>query len=235
MIRPLSFSILFLVFSFNLGAQKLTSSDSLLIKKYWDKIEISSMTSKSGDLYVGINNFLTIKFPADENVPFHLVLKTNNGNVQTMNGKFVSIPKYSGNSYVRIYIINVNNDTLLIGRKKLTVLSIPDPCLQLGRTVINEKSTISRKVFLAGDSLKLFFTDDLPESNQWYNIDYFHSGYTYGGAYIYEDNKGPVFTKNALEIIKNQLPGQEFVIKVVAVSPSAKHFRIMPIVRFRIF
>jgi hypothetical protein len=233
MIKPISFAFLLLSISSQIFAQKLDSSDSTLIKKYWDKIQISSVTSKSGNLYVNINNYLELMFPANEIVPFEVVLKTNNGSIQIHNNRFVTIPDFIGNSYIKIYIINKNNDTLLIGRKKFTVLGIPDPCLILGRTVIYEQSVISRKLLMGRDTLKLYFTDDLPESSQWYHIDYFNSGYTYGGAYIYEDNKGPVFSKKSLEVIKNQLPGQELVIKVVAVSPNAKHFRIMPIVRFK--
>jgi len=233
MIKPISFAFFLLLISFQVFAQKLDSSDSILIKKYWDKIQISSVTSKSGNLYVNINNYLELMFPANEIVPFKVVLKTNNGSIQIYNNRFVTIPDFIGNSYIKIYIININNDTLLVGKKKLTVLGIPDPCLMFGHTMIYEQSVISRKLLLGSDTLKLYFTDDLPESSQWYHIDYFNSGYTYGGAYFYEDNKGPVFSKKSLEIIKKQLPGQELVIKVVAVSPSAKHFRIMPIVRFK--
>ena len=83
------------------------------------------------------------------------------------------------------------------------------------------------------DSLKLFFTEDLSEINQWYHIDYFDSGYTYGGGYFYDNNKGPVFSREAIEAIKKLHSGQELVIKIVSVSPRAQHFRIMPIVRFR--
>lgn len=233
MIKPISLAFFLLLISFQVFAQKLDSSDSILIKKYWDKIQISSVTSKSGNLYVNINNYLELMFPANEIVPFKVVLKTNNGSIQIYNNRFVTIPDFIGNSYIKIYIININNDTLLVGKKKLTVLGIPDPCLMFGHTMIYEQSVISRKLLLGSDTLKLYFTDDLPESSQWYHIDYFNSGYTYGGAYFYEDNKGPVFSKKSLEIIKKQLPGQELVIKVVAVSPSAKHFRIMPIVRFK--
>jgi hypothetical protein len=149
------------------------------------------------------------------------------------NNRFKTVPKFAGNSYVGVYMINSNNDTLLIGKKKFTVLRIPDPCLKVGNTVINDNGAISRNELLKGDSLKLFFTEDIPESIHWYNIDYFSSGYRYGGSFFYEENKGPLFSKNAMDIIKKQLPGQELVIKVVSISPKAEHFRIMPIVRFK--
>jgi len=234
MVRPISFVFLFLSLSIQVYTQSVSKSDSLLIRKYWDKIQLKSVTSKSGNLYVGINNYLELMFPSNEAVPYKVVLKTNNGKTQLINNKFVTIPTFAGNSYLRIYIINSNSDTLLVGRKKFTVFSIPDPSLIIGQTVINEKSNINRNVLLSGDSLKLYFTDDLPESSQWYHIDYFNSGYTYGGAFIYEDNDGAVFSKNSIEMIRKQMSGQEFVIKVVAVSPAAKHFRILPIVRFKI-
>jgi len=232
MIKPISFTIILLV-SLTVSAQKLNSHDSLLIKKYWNRIYPISITSKSGNLYSNINNYLELKFIDDEIVPFRITLKTNNGTLVPENNKFITFPKYAGNSYISIYIITSNDDTLLIGKKKFTVLHIPDPCLKVGNTVINEKSAISRNVLLRGDSLKLFFTDDLPESSHWYNIEYFNSGYTYGGSFFYEDNKGPLFSKNAISAIKKQHPGQELVIKVVSISPKAEHFRIMPIIRFR--
>lgn len=222
-----------LLVSIGISAQKLNSKDSLLVRKYWNKIYPVSVTSKSGNLYANINNYLELKFTENEIVPFRLFLKTNNGTVETENNKFRTVPKFAGNSFVGVYIINSNNDTLLIGKKKFTVLHIPDPCLKVGSTVINEKSMVKRNALLNGDSLKLFFTDDLPESSHWYNIAYFNSGYTYGGSFFYEDNKGPLFSKSAIDIIKKQLPGQEMVIKIVSVTPKAEHFRIMPIIRFK--
>jgi hypothetical protein len=225
--------IVLICLSGKLFSQKIDSKDSLLILKFWDKIQISSITSQSGNLYVGINNYLELKFPKGETLPYRLFLKTNNGTLDLVTNKFVIVPKYIGNSYIRIYIINDHNDTLLIGRKKLIVLGIPDPCLILGHTIIHENSIVNRNIFLKGDSLKLFFTEDLTESKKWYNIDYFDSGYTYGGGYFYEDNKGSVFSNEAVESIKKLHSGQELVIKIIAVSPRAQHFRIMPIVRFR--
>jgi|SRR6266542_2215293 len=226
--------LLCVTFHFQVFAQKLSSSDSLLIKKYWDKIQIYSTTSKSGNLYVNTNNYLNLKFPGNEAPPYKLVLRTNNGTVETLDNLFVTIPKFIGNAYIRVLAITPKQDTLLICKKKLSVLGIPEPSLIIGGTVISENSAVSRNAFLHGDTLKLFFTEDLPGSSQWYRIDYFNAGYTYGGAYFYEDNKGAFFSKKSLEIIRKQLPGQEFVIKVIAISPVPKHNFILPIVRFKL-
>lgn len=225
--------LLCVTFHFQVFAQRLSSSDSLLIKKYWDKIQIYSTTSKSGNLYVNINNYLSLKFPGNEAPPYELILKTNNGKVETLDNKYITVPKFIGNAYIRVLAITPKQDTLLICKKKLSVLGIPEPSLIIGNTVISENSTINRNALLSGDSLKLFFTEDLPESTRWYRIDYFNAGYTYGGAYFYEDNKGAFFSKKSLEIVRKQLPGQEFVIKVIAISPMPEYNFILPIIRFK--
>ncbi|HEY4787694.1 MAG TPA: hypothetical protein VIH57_16670 [Bacteroidales bacterium] len=207
----------------------------MLIKKYWDKIQLVSITSRSGDLYAGINNSLEVMFPEGETLPYKVHLTTNNGSIKPLNSdRFVTDPKFVGNSYVRIFLVVSNNDSVLVGRKKFTVSSIPSPCLKIGQTIIQENSTVNRKIFFGNDSLKLYFTNDLPESDDWYKIDFFNSGFTYGGAYFYEDNKGPILSKNAIDVIQKQLPGREMVIKVISVTPKAQHFRIMPIIRFKI-
>lgn len=232
MVKSISF-LLFTLISIEIAAQKLNPQDSMLIRKYWNKIYPVSVTSKSGNLYVNIKNYLELKHTDGDVIPPNLLLETNNGTIEKENTRFRTVPKFAGNSYIGVYIIGSNKDTLLIGKKKITVVRIPDPCLKIGGAVINEKGSISRNELLKGDSLKLFFTEDLPESENWYNIDYFSSGYTYGGSFIYEDNKGPFFSEKAVDVIKKQLSGQELVIKILAITPKAEHFRIMPIIRFK--
>lgn len=233
MIPPKSLVFLLLGITCRALAQNLNPSDSILVKKYWDKIHITSITSKSGDLYAGINNYLELRLTEGEYAPANLILETNNGSIEWMDNKVITVPKYAGNSFIKIYMVNIDRDTVLVGKQRLIVHRIPDPSLKIGETIIEDQSSVDRKVFFLGDSLRLYFTDDLPESSRWYHIDYFNAGFTYGGAYFHEDNEGPIFSKRSLEIIKNQLPGHEFIIKVISVSPNVSHFHVLPIIRFR--
>lgn len=233
MLRPLAIFGFILSFGANVTAQTLDHSDSILISKYWDKIRIVSITSKSGDLYTNYNNYLEIRMPENVFAPSSTILKTNNGTIEKDDKNLITVPKFAGNSYFSIYMINEDNDTVLVGRQRLTVNRLPEPCLKIGQTVINDQSKVNRNIFFSGDSLKLFFTDDLPESSQWYHIDYFNSGFTYGGAYFYEENKGAMFSKKSLDLIKRHMPGQDFIIKVMAVSPKSFQSRFLPIIRFK--
>jgi GldM C-terminal domain. len=227
------FFIILSCFGLQVSAQILDHSDSVLITRYWDKIRIASITSKSGDLYTNYNNYLEIRTPENVFAPSNIIIKTNNGTIEKDDKNLIAVPKFAGNAYFNIYMINEDNDTILVGRQHLTVRRLPEPCLKIGQTIINDQSKVNRNVFFSGDSLKLFFTDDLPESSQWYHIDYFNSGFTYGGAYFYEENKGAMFSKKSLDLIRRHLPGQDFIIKVMAVSPKSFQSRFLPIIRFK--
>jgi hypothetical protein len=232
--KNLMSSLILLLISITSFGSTMDGNDSTLVKKYWNSILPVAINSKSGVLYRGINNNVELKFSGNNALPYKFILTTNNGSITTENNKYITYPKYVGFAYFSVYLINHNNDTLLIGKKRFNVVSIPEPCLKIGSTIIHDRSIVNRKTFLSNDSLKLFFTDDLPESNRWYTIDYFNAGYTYGGTFFFEDNPGPIVKTNSVQMFEKQLSGQEMIIKVVSVTPTPIHFKTLPIIRFKL-
>jgi hypothetical protein len=230
--------ILLLFISINLfpifsDAQKMTSNDSMIYRNYWNKIGIKATGSKGDYLYNGIDNHLQVRCPDSISSKLRLFLGVNNGKIFKTEDGYLTIPKNVGRSFVTTYYSNENNDTLVIGKKQFIVLAISSPTLQIGQTIIKEKSTVDKNVFFTADSLKLFFTDDYPESEHWFNIEYFMIGYSYGGVYISVDNEGAKLSPKTLEFIKKLNPGQDVVIKVNSITPSTMLISL-PLMRFKI-
>lgn len=193
-----------------------------------------SVDSKDNNLYNGIDNNLIINYINDESKQFNIILTTNNGRMIKSENGWLTIPRNAGRSFVTIYLISLNNDTLLIGKKEFTVKKVPYPVLKISNTVISDSMWLNRKIFFTKDSLKLFFTDDLPESNYWYQVKFFTIGYSFGGRYISIDNNGPSFSNKSLEFIRKLSQGHQLVIKVTSVTPSGI-LKFLPLIRFRIY
>lgn len=233
MIRLVISILLYCLFSGFLLAQKMSRADSIILRTYWNKISIKAIGSQGDFLYNGIDNYLKINCPDIITQNLNIFPSVNNGKIFKTDNNYLTIPKYAGRSFVTTYYINENNDTLIIGKKQFVVLPIPYPVLCVGKTVIREKSRINRSVFFTSDSLKLFFTDDFPESDKWTKIERFMIGYTYGGIYISLDNEGPIISPKTFDFIRKLPPGQELVIKVNSITPS-QVMTYLPLIRFKI-
>jgi hypothetical protein len=218
-----------------LHARTIDGADSALIKTYWNRVNIKSLTSLNNNLYNGIDNYLTLVCPDQESAAFRFYLTCNNGSIYDYDeGTFLALPQNIGKAFIAIKIITNDNDTLLIGKKTLNVLNLPLPALKIGNTVISENTVISKQVFFSNDTLKLFFSEDLPESNSWYKIEWFSIGYTYGSIYKSVDNYSPVFKAETLKVLQQACKNCELVIKVHTVSPSGI-LKNLPLVRFSAF
>lgn len=233
MVRLYLILVFIYLFSSFLQAQKMSGNDSAVLRTYWNKISIKAIGSLGDFLYNGIDNYLTVNCPDSISKNLTIFLGVNNGTISKTEDNYLTIPKYAGRSFVTTYLINENNDTLVVGKKQFIVLTIPFPVLSVGKTVIRDKSRINRKVFFRSDSLKLFFTDDFPESDSWFKIRHFMIGYTYGGIYISSENEGPILSLQTLDFIKKLAPGQEVVIKVNSITTS-QVITYLPLVRFKI-
>lgn len=227
--------IFLIVFSqfHHLNAQKMSANDSLILNNYWNKVAINSTDSKGNFLYCGIDNYLEISLPDTILKSTQLFLGVNNGIIVKSENGFLTIPNNAGRSFVTTYFINDNNDTLIIGKKQFIVLIVPSPTLCVGKIFIKEKSVINRATFFTADSINLFFTDDLPESDKWFRIEHFTVGYYYGGMFISSDNDGAKLSPKTLNFIKKLPPGQELVIKVNSITKS-QIITYLPLVRFNL-
>jgi GldM C-terminal domain len=215
--------------------KKLSASDSVIVKTYRNKILPKAVNSKNDVLYNSIDNTLMLQYPDEKSKTFKYYLKSHNGIVykaETGSG-FNIIPKNSGRAFISIFVINKNNDTILIGKKEFAVLNIPLPCLKVKNIIIKDQSTVDRRVFFTGDSVKVLFSEDIPSSDTWCIIERFNIGYAYGGVYVSIDNESPILTSKTLDFMKKLKPAQELVIKVTSISPTGI-IRHLPIVRFKI-
>lgn len=220
--------------SFN-SQKKLSASDSMIVKTYRNKILPKAVNSKKDVLYNGIDNTLILQYPDEPSKSFKYFLRSHNGIVyRNESGPgFNVIPRNSGRAFISIFVINKNNDTILVGKKEFAVLNIPLPCLKVRDMIIKDQSSIDRRVFFAGDSVKVLFSEDIPSSDTWCIIERFNIGYAYGGVYVSIDNETPLLTNKTLDFLKKLKPAQELVIKVTSITPTGI-IRHLPIVRFKI-
>ncbi len=215
-------------------SQKLSEADSLLRRKYYHQVYLKAIQSKADFLYTGIDNPLEIHFPDEFSKGMKYMFKTHNGMIFESNSNtYITIPKNAGRAFISAYIITERKDTILVGKKEYTVFNVPIPVLKIGNELIKDQSLIDKMSFLRGDSLKVFFTDDLLTSNEWCTVEFFNLGYTYGGRYISVDNKGAMLSKATLDFINNLRSNQMVTIKVSSIRCSMI-FKNFPFVRFKI-
>jgi len=215
--------------------KKLSATDSIIVKSYRNKILPKAINSKKDVLYNGIDNTLVLQYPDEHSKSFKYFLKTHNGIIYKADAGpgYNTIPKNSGRAFVSVFFINKNNDTLLIGKKEFAVLNIPLPSLKVKDIIINDQSSVDRKIFFTNDSIKVLFSEDIPASENWCVIERFNIGYAYGGVYVSIDNETPLLNKKTLDFLRKLRPSQELVIKVTSITPTGI-IRHLPIVRFRV-
>jgi hypothetical protein len=225
------FLLIFCLFTHHSAfCQKISEADSLLQRKYYHRI--LPVHSKNDLLYYGIDNSLTLQYPDEASKKLKFFLKTHNGMIFESDSGYLTIPRNAGRAFISIYIVT-NKDTISIGKKEFTVLQVPIPTIKIGSVVIKDQVAIDRSIFFKKDSLKVFFTDDIRNSDNWCKAEYFNLGYAFGGRYISVDNKGALFTNSALEMIAKMKSNQDVVIKVMSISCS-QIFKHLPLVRFKI-
>lgn len=224
--------LVFLCIAEAIAAQKLNEADSLLRRKYYQRIFPKAINSKSDILYEGIDNLLDIQFPDETSRTFRYLLKTHNGMIFKADNMYITIPRNAGRAFISTYVIT-ETDTVLFGKKEFAVQRVPLPSLKIGNTVIRDQSVIDKNIFLKSDSLKVFFTDDIENSENWCHVEYFIIGYSFGGKYISFDNKGDLLTATTKEFIMNLKPNEDVVIKVSNMDCSLI-YKTLPLVRFKI-
>jgi hypothetical protein len=230
------YTLFFIYFGFssvNMYAQRIDYNDSLLIRKYRNKVYPKSVTSVSNCLYAGIDNDLVMVYPDEKSKIYTYLITVNNGALYKTDEGYLTIPKSSGRSFFSIYLINEDRDTLLIGKKQFIVQNLPLASLKLGDIIIKEGAALNKAIFLKNDSIKLYFTDDLPESSQWYLVKSFSIGYNYGKQYISAENYGPVIGEEVKSLVTKILDDRDVFIRINTVAPSGI-LRFLPIIKFKL-
>jgi hypothetical protein len=214
-------------------SQGMSEVDSLIRQKYYHRIFPKAVNSKANVLYEGIDNFLKIRYPDETSKKFKYVLKTNNGLIVESGDGYITVPRNAGRSFILLFIIGNDKDTFLVGKKEFAVQKVPLPCLMMGSKVIKDQSLVDKAIFYTGDSLKIFFTNDIEDSKYWCSVKYFTLGYSFGGKYISIDNNGALLSKSTLEFIGRLQPRENVDIKVTNIDCSMI-YKYLPLIRFQI-
>jgi hypothetical protein len=224
--------VVFLFTSLSAFKQKLSEEDSLLQRKYYQRIFPKAINSKTNFLYYGIDNELTLQYPDEDAKKLKLLLKTHNGKIfEADSGSYLTIPRNAGRAFISVFMLT-SRDTISLGKKEFTVLPLPIPSLKIGNVVLKDETVVERSAFFKKDTLKVYFTDDIEKSDCWCKVEHFNVGYTYGGRYISVDNNGAILSKESLDLI-SKLKNQEVVIKVTNINCS-QIYKSLPLVRFKI-
>lgn len=226
------FFIYFAFSSLNSYSQHIDYKDSLLIRKYRNKVYPKSISSLSNTLYVGIDNDLVVVYPDEKSKTYNYIITTNNGSLYKTEEGYLTIPKNAGRAFFSIYLINEDRDTLLIGKKQFVVRNLPMASIKVGNVVIREGAELNKALFMNGDSIKMFFTDDLPESAEWYVVKSFTVGYPYGKQFISAENNGPIIGGDIKNLINKVIDDRDISIRVNIVAPSGI-LRFLPITKFK--
>jgi hypothetical protein len=224
--------VIFLFTYQSVFSQKISEEDSLLRRKYYQRVFPKAVNSRTDLLYYGIDNELTLQYPDQDSKKLKYLLKTHNGKIfESDSGSYLTIPRNAGRAFISVYMLTAK-DTLSLGKKEFTVVPLPLPALKIGNVVIKDQTIIEKSTFYKKDSLKVFFTDDIENSDCWCKVEHFNVGYAYGSRYISVDNNGALLSKETLDLI-SKLKNQEVVIKVTNINCS-QIYKSLPLVRFRV-
>jgi hypothetical protein len=215
-------------------AKQLSTSDSILLRAYGNKILPKAELSQNDIIYLGIENLITIDCPVEAAQKMKLFVCTQNGAIEKKDENYWMIPKKTGKTAISVHWITSDNDTILLRKKYFDVQRLPDPILKIGNTIINNEGRIGKGCFTPGDSLKLYYTNDLAINEKIGTVKYFTIGYSYGGVYMSNDNDGAVISNPNVQFIKKIAPGKEVIIRVMSAS-QPKCITQLPMIRFFLY
>lgn len=179
---------------------------------------VSSQTSISNTLYIGIDNRLKI----DERLQLGydtIVFKTNNGKILFDSTYFI-IPRRHGKLRIEVHGISDNKiDTL--GFYSFKVLPFPRAHIAFDNLIITDSMKVSVESFLIVDSIYILISDDIPDSRNWIKIKEFSMGYNYGGYFIGATSSNNSITYEMKNIVFREGAGRYFSIKVITQSASS--------------
>ncbi len=178
-------------------------SDSILI----------AVDSRKNILYTGMDNRIITDYSKFDPGNVY-VLRVNNGMVFSDGIYHVAIPDRPGNA--RFLVLGIkDNDTVLIGYRYFEVRNIPGPLLAIDTLRLKEEDIVSKNHFINSDSIKIFISDDIIGSENWFKVVRFTLGYLYGGYYVEYTNNTNKITRETKEIIYSLGPTKEIIIKPV--------------------
>ncbi|MBA7528539.1 hypothetical protein ES705_20726 [subsurface metagenome] len=195
--------------------------------------DLTILSSKSGYLYSGIDNFIKVRSHYVKTSDT-ILFKSTNGDVLHDSGQvYLLIPERPGKVRLTLYAKS-DYDTIIIGYKHFIVKRIPKPQLVVNNTIIQTSDTLMKNTLLTCDSLKVFFSDDIIGSDKWLKIKEFSLGYNYGGFHVSHFNPSNKFTEETKHIIRYLGPDRVISIRLT-VESEGMITRQLPIYRITIY
>ncbi len=177
-----------------------------------DSIEVIATQSNSNLLYAGIDN--PIKIPGYS--PSDIDVSSSNGKIYETDTGFILIPSQHGKN--KLTIKNKNSPDAGEKQVEMDVIRFPQPDLYIGDERIGADREINKRKLLGADSIHVFFTDDIKNIEEWFEIRGFNLGYHYGGHYLSFDNDGNTFTDKTKRSLISLKPGQDIIIRIQLIS-----------------
>lgn len=166
---------------------------------------IHTTLSYSGDLYVGIDNpiyisdSIFIKYDSIE-------ITSNNGII--LSGKdYTLIPLRPGTLRTVIFGYNSGNK-YIIGHKNYIVHRLPPQRLILDERILETFTKVPIEKLINTKQIKVFVSDDIVDSEAWYQVSEFTIGHTYGGMVISSTNIGDTITEGTIQFLEKLKTGQ---------------------------
>lgn len=192
---------------------------------------IKSAISKSGNLYAGIDNPLIVSLPGFNYDDYSV--SSNNGEVFIDSLELKVVPIRTGD--IRFMISKTNSDsTEYLGHSKLKVHNLPSPRLKLNALTVYDTTSISSNELPDIDSISVFISEDIPDSDSWYSVKEFSIGYNYGGIYIGTNNIGSALTSDTRKLIKQMRPNRYLSINAI-IRSSTGVTKSMPLVKVYVY
>ncbi len=201
--------------------------------KLLDDRAIHPTHTYSGDLYVGIDNPLIIN-DSLFNKYDSIDVTSNNGII--LSGKDYSlIPLRPGS--LRIVIEGyLSGNRYIIGYRNFAVHRLPPQRLMLNDRILESFTKVPIEKIASTEELKVYVSDDIIDSDEWYYVSEFTIGYTYGSMFVSCTNIGDTIRDETIKFLKNLKPGQIVTLNamitndasVVKASPTIRLLLIGP-------
>ncbi|MBN1949558.1 MAG: hypothetical protein JW801_00040 [Bacteroidales bacterium] len=194
---------------------------------------IQCLSSKKGNLYQGIDNYLKVDtgfFVECEEIN---VISSNGIALWDSANQYLLIPERAGKLRLSVGCVQCGQEEVM-GYRYFNVTNVPEPQLMLDGVPIDNPASLPKSRLLTCDSLSIFFNDDLVGSSEWMLITDFQLGYNYGGFHVSHFNPSNKLSHETREIISRLGPDHEISIRATVKSLGDMR-KQLPIYRIRIY
>ncbi len=181
---------------------------------------IFAENSANNNLYVGIDNYVTLVCDHDTTNAVEKFLSLSSGQIFKEGNRYLIIPTRAGFLNITTHFVLVSSvDTIVHDVDRLSVLNVPQPVIFLDGKHIKDIKSIPRYELMHSDGFELFFSDDILDAPSWYSIEQVSMSYEYGGNAFNYTNSGALFSDEMKHHMENVIPGKEVIFRIRIKSP----------------